>query len=206
MAVAQREVALDDVRVLRIPWRRVLAGVLVALGVLAAWFVTTNTYATLWQQRLADRWAATVASGGSAAVPASGEPVARLSVPDVGLDRVVVEGVDVASLRKAPGHDPASPLPGEEGNAVIRGHRVLWSGPFREIGTLNFGAPVYVQLADGSVRTYLVAGIFHMNPQDPTIAADEGQRDMITLVTSHPPLRADRVLVVKAVLPPGEAA
>jgi sortase A len=190
-----------DDRAFSVPWRKIAIGVLAAFGVFASWFVTTNSYAVLAQQRLADRWTSTVAAG-VAAAPAPGAPVARISIPSLGLERVVLEGTARADLRRAPGHEPGTAVPGEIGNAVIRGHRLLWSAPFRDIGTLSFGAPIYVERADGSVVTFLVAGIFHMDPADPNIGSTETDRPMLTLVTSDPPFRADRVLVVKAVRPP----
>lgn len=196
----------DDWRAFTIPWKKVAVAVLVAFGVIAAWVVTTNSYSVLWQQHLTDRWAETVAAGEPLVSPDHGEPVARLSIPSLGIERVILEGVDRGTLRKAPGHQPGTPLPGAVGNSVVRGHRLLWSAPFGRIGGLSFGAPIYVQTADGSVRTYLVAGIFRMDPSNPDIVSDdEGSRPMLTLVTSDPPFRADGVLVVKAVMPPEEA-
>jgi len=196
---------LEDSRAFTVPWRGIAISILVVIAIMAAWSVTTNTYAVLGQQRLQDRWADTIARGVALeTAPEVGAPVARISIPDLGIERVVVEGSGLGELRTAPGHEPGSALPGSIGNSVIRGHRLLWSGPFRRIGELNFGAPIHVQLADGSVHTYIVAGIFHMRPNDPDIGSGESARPMLTLVTSDPPFRADRVLVIKAILPAEE--
>lgn len=203
--MAVKSAAFEDVRVLEIPWRKVLAGAATLAFVVAAWFVTTNTYAVVWQQHLDGRWRATVAAGAPVAHPAPGQPVAMLSIPSIGFERVVLEGDDGATLRKAPGHVPDTPLPGETGNSVIQGHRLLWSAPFSKLEALGFGAPVFVQAADGTVLRFLVAGIFHPDPGDPTIFTNESSLPMVSLVTSDPPLRADRLLVVQAVLPASEA-
>ncbi|HVE78517.1 MAG TPA: class D sortase [Gemmatimonadaceae bacterium] len=50
-------------------------------------------------------------------------PVARLLIPRIVLDEIVVEGVDDESLNAGPGHLPGSVLPGERGNSVISAHR-----------------------------------------------------------------------------------
>jgi LPXTG-site transpeptidase (sortase) family protein len=190
-------VQLDDVRVIRFPWRKTLVAVAILFGFIAAGFVVTNTYATLWQQRLEDRWASLVAAGEPVA-PAIGAPVAKIVIPRLGLERVVLEGSDRSILRKGPAHIPGSPLPGGEGNAVIRGHRLLWSGPFRDLDKLGLGSEIHVQTLEGTA-VYLVAGVFRQ----------EGRRiDMfeqtalpyLTLVTSDPPLRADGTLVVRAAM------
>ena len=199
MAVSSR--ALDDHRAISIPWRKVLIAAVGAVVVFAAWLMTTNTYAVVWQQRMEDRWAGILATGHLAARPADGQPVARLSIPDLGLSRVILEGVDRATLRKGPGHLPGSVLPGELGNSVVQAHRILWSAPFAKISELSFGSPVLVQSADGAVRRFLVAGIFHMDLDDPEIATSTPGQTTITLVTSDPPFRASDALVVRAVLP-----
>src|SRR5687768_10821198 len=77
--MAVKGMALDDVRVIQIPWRRILLGIGFALGFVAAGFLVTNTYATLWQQRLEERWGALVTAG-VAVEPRVGEPVAKLVI------------------------------------------------------------------------------------------------------------------------------
>jgi LPXTG-site transpeptidase (sortase) family protein len=52
-----------------------------------------------------------------------GAPVARIEIPHIGLDEIVMEGVEGTSLNVGPGHLPGSAFPGERGNAVISAHR-----------------------------------------------------------------------------------
>lgn len=52
-----------------------------------------------------------------------GAPVARLVIPRIGLDEIVLEGVDGDDLNAGPGHLPGSAMPGDAGNAVISAHR-----------------------------------------------------------------------------------
>lgn len=53
----------------------------------------------------------------------NGSPVARLVIPKIGLDEIVLEGIDADALNGGPGHLPGSPLPGDRGNSVISAHR-----------------------------------------------------------------------------------
>ena len=69
-------------------------------------------------------------------IPPQGEPVALIDIPEIGVSQVVVEGVDVADLRKGPGHYPGTPLPGQEGNAAIAGHRTTYGAPFADLDQL----------------------------------------------------------------------
>ena len=50
-----------------------------------------------------------------------GAPVARLVIPSIGLDEIVLEGAD--ELNAGPGHVAGSAFPGEPGNAIISGER-----------------------------------------------------------------------------------
>ncbi len=54
---------------------------------------------------------------------AVGAPVARLLIPKIDLDEIVLEGVDGDELNAGPGHVPGSALPGALGNAVVSAHR-----------------------------------------------------------------------------------
>ena len=52
---------------------------------------------------------------------AEGEATARIVIPAIGVDKIVVEGVSLPDLKKGPGHYPETPLPGQEGNAASPG-------------------------------------------------------------------------------------
>jgi sortase A len=55
--------------------------------------------------------------------PVDGAPVARIVIPRIDLDEIVLEGVDGDELNAEPGHLSGSAYPGEPGNAVISAHR-----------------------------------------------------------------------------------
>jgi sortase A len=67
---------------------------------------------------------------------AIGEPIARIIIPVLGLDEIVIEGVGSEELNAGPGHLPGSVLPGERGNAVISAHR---DRHFSRLGSLQVG-------------------------------------------------------------------
>jgi sortase A len=79
----------------------------------------------------------------------SGAPMARLMIPRLGLDEVVVEGVRDSDLRAGPGHLPGSAIPGDSGNAIISAHR---DRHFRSLGTLAVGDTVVTETLGGSTR------------------------------------------------------
>jgi sortase A len=81
--------------------------------------------------------------------PSRGEPVGRIIIPAVGLDEVVLEGVDQAQLEAGPGHVPETVLPGEPGNTVISAHR---DRHFHSLGRVAVGDTVITETRAGSER------------------------------------------------------
>jgi sortase A len=78
-----------------------------------------------------------------------GAAMARLLIPRLGLDEVVVEGVGDAELRAGPGHLPGSAMPGDSGNSVISAHR---DRHFRTLGELAVGDTVVTETLAGRSR------------------------------------------------------
>jgi len=73
---------------------------------------------------------------------APGAPVARLLIPRLGLDEIVLEGVDGNSLNAGPGHLPGSAFPGEKGNSVISAHR---DRHFARLGAIQVGDTILTE-------------------------------------------------------------
>jgi sortase A len=67
---------------------------------------------------------------------APGSPVARLVIPRLQIDEIVLEGVDDFTLNAGPGHLPGSAFPGERGNAIISAHR---DRHFARLGEIRVG-------------------------------------------------------------------
>lgn len=77
---------------------------------------------------------------------ARGDPVGRIIIPAVGLDEIVLEGVDEAQLEAGPGHVPETVLPGEPGNSVISAHR---DRHFHSLGRVAVGDTVITETRAG---------------------------------------------------------
>ena len=66
-----------------------------------------------------------------------GDAIARLRIPRIDADDVVVEGTNPDDLR----HGPGAP-----GTAAIAGHRTTYGAPFRHLDKLRAGDPVTIEL------------------------------------------------------------
>lgn len=84
----------------------------------------------------------------------TGAPVARLVIPRIGLDEIVLEGVDGDELNAGPGHLQGSAFPGERGNAVISAHR---DRHFNHFAELRIGDTVITELAASRTTWVIVS-------------------------------------------------
>jgi LPXTG-site transpeptidase (sortase) family protein len=134
--------------------RRHIGTFLIAAGLLfMAWPVVTWGYGLYWQERLKQDWqarapaAASAVQGDQPAAAAAAEPpsFARLWVERIGLDAMVVEGIDAIALRRGPGHLPQTARPGESGNCVIAAHRDGW---FRRLEEVQPGDVIGLETPD----------------------------------------------------------
>jgi LPXTG-site transpeptidase (sortase) family protein len=83
-----------------------------------------------------------------------GAPIARLVIPRLGLDEIVLEGVDDDALNAGPGHLPGSALPGERGNTVISAHR---DRHFAKLGQVRVGDMVITETGARRLRWVVTA-------------------------------------------------
>lgn len=131
-------------------------------------------------------------------LPAYGDPIARLRIPKIGVDKTVVEGVGLDQLKRGAGHYPETPLPGQAGNVGIAGHRTTYGAPFHNIDKLVPGDPITVTTLQGTF-TYKVIGTQIVAPTDVHVLDDQGD-NRLTLTACHPKYSARQRIIVSAVL------
>ncbi len=143
--------------------------------------------------------------------PPEGDAVARIQIPKIGVDSIVVNGVSRDDLRKGPGHYPDTPLPGQFGNAAIAGHRTTYGAPFGDLDQVNPGDLIQVRTLQGNFK-YRVTEQLVVKPTDiqvidptPVNPNDftEGFKPTLTLTTCNPKYSAAQRLVIKAEMSKG---
>ncbi len=130
--------------------------------------------------------------------PASGQPIGFLQIPKIGLDQVIVEGVDTDQLRLGPGHYPGTPLPGQPGNVSIAGHRTTYAHPFYDLDALAPGDRIVITTRQGRF-VYADRSASVVQPTDVSVL-DPTATPTLTLTTCNPRYSAATRLVVKAAL------
>jgi sortase A len=121
-----------------------------------------------------------------------------IRIPRIGVDKVFVAGVSRADLRKGPGHYPLTPLPGQQGNAAIAGHRTTYGAPFNRIDELGPGDEILIDAPYGQFR-YEVRETTIVQPSQGEVLLDQGD-DRLTLTSCNPKYSARQRIVVSAVL------
>jgi sortase A len=110
-----------------------------------------------------------------------GTPVARLRIPGLRLDQIVVEGTSAGDLRTGPGHRRDTPLPGQAGWSMIYGKSVTYGAPFGQVDLLQPADRITVTTGQGDF-TYRVRDVRHVG--DPVPPVPTGSEGRLTLVTS----------------------
>jgi len=114
-------------------------------------------------------------------------PVARLEIPRLGYDEIVLEGATPRTLAFGPARLLAGAGLGEPGNLVLAGHRTSW---FRPLEGITSGDTIEIQWFDARrhelrQRTYMANMIRVVDAQDMTLLAPTPE-DALTLVTCYP--------------------
>jgi LPXTG-site transpeptidase (sortase) family protein len=143
-----------------------------------------------------------------AAAVGDGDAVAVLQVPDLLLNEVVVEGVDVDHLRSGPARLSGSALPGDAGIVVVYGHRDAYAGPFEKISTLVNGQQVVLQARNnGPIVKYIVDRVERDVDVADVVVEQTDLVSYLFLVTSEPGTFADgQTVVVARALPVTDTA
>jgi sortase A len=79
-----------------------------------------------------------------------GQAIGRLRIPRMGLNMIFVNGTDHETLKKGPGRDLRTFMPGENRLVYIAGHRTTYLAPFSHIDSLRAGDRVTIEVPYGT--------------------------------------------------------
>lgn len=125
-----------------------------------------------------------------------GQAIARIRVPRMGLDMVVVDGTETQSLKKGPGRDLKTYMPGQGQLVYIAGHRTTYLAPFSHIDSMRVGDRVTLQLPYATF-VYAVTGHVIVPDTDLSRLVSHG-RELLALQACHPRFFATHRYIVYA--------
>ena len=79
-----------------------------------------------------------------------GQAIGRIVIGRIGLNMVLVNGTDHETLKKGPGRDPRSSMPGENRLVYIAGHRTTYLAPFSHIDDIRPGDYIRLEMPYGT--------------------------------------------------------
>ena len=125
-----------------------------------------------------------------------GDALGRIRVPRLGLNMVFVDGTDTDSLKKGPGRDRRTYMPGEGQLVYIAGHRTTYLAPFSHIDRLRPGDRVTLELPYATF-VYQVSGHVIV-PADDIARLNSAGREVLALQACHPRFFATQRYIVYA--------
>jgi sortase A len=162
-----------------------LAVCLLAVGL---WHIGEGSWiyakARLAQHLLQRAWSRTLA-GERAAKPwpwADTYPVARLTVPSMHIDLIVLNGAYGRTLAFGPGYSESSAFPGSPGTTILNGHR---DTHFRFLRRLKRQDEIVIETVQRTSLRYLVQSGDIVDARTASIRLATGE-DRLTLVTCYP--------------------
>jgi LPXTG-site transpeptidase (sortase) family protein len=141
-------------------------------------------YETVEARRFQAERAAEFAEAAMAYAPVTvrtGGLVGMLDVPRLNLTTPVIEGDDDTTLKRAVGHLPDTPLPWEEGNSALAGHR---DGLFRPLKDIKVGDEIRFRTSRQELR-YRVTHTSIVKPDDVSVL-EQRKKPSLTLITCYP--------------------
>jgi sortase A len=129
---------------------------------------------SLWSAKRIRGYQESLASGFSPAM-------ALLRIPKIRLEVPVLSGTNDLDLNRAVGHITGTPMPGEDGNIGIAGHR---DGFFRGLKDVTTGDTIELA-TEKETRTYVIDRIVIVDPTDVSVLARR-PHPTVTLVTCYP--------------------
>jgi sortase A len=127
-----------------------------------------------------------------------GEAIGRIVIGRIGLKMVVVDGTDEASLRKGPGRDLRSYMPGQNRLVYIAGHRTTYLAPFSHINDIRPGD--YIRLEMPYATFTYRATMHRIVPANDMSVLRSPNHELLELQACHPRFFATHRYIVYAKL------
>jgi len=113
-----------------------------------------------------------------------GQAIGRIVIPRLGLNMVLVNGTDEWSLRRGPGRDLRSFMPGQNRLVYIAGHRTTFLAPFSHIEEIRPGDRIELEMPYG---TFEYRAFRHVIvPADDLAVLRSPRHELLALQACHP--------------------
>jgi sortase A len=128
----------------------------------------------------------------------TGQAIGRIVIGRIGLKMVLVNGTDEATLKKGPGRDARSYMPGQDRLVYIAGHRTTYLAPFSHIDAIRDGDVIRLQMP---YATFVYRAFMHrvVKASDMSVLQSPNH-EVLELQACHPRFLATHRYIVYAKL------
>ncbi len=113
-----------------------------------------------------------------------GQAIGRIVIPRLGLNMVLVNGTDEASLERGPGRDLRSYMPGQSRLVYVAGHRTTFLAPFAQINEIQPGDRITLEMPYGD---FVYRAFRHVIVRADDLAVLRSPRhELLALQACHP--------------------
>ena len=113
-----------------------------------------------------------------------GEAIGRIRAPRMGVNMILVNGTDHETLKKGPGRDLRTFMPGENRLVYIAGHRTTYLAPFSHIDRLRPGDRITIEVP---YATFIYAVTHHRIVKATDLSVLRSPRhELLELQACHP--------------------
>jgi sortase A len=128
----------------------------------------------------------------------TGQAIGRIVIGRIGLKMVLVNGTDEATLKKGPGRDPRSYMPGQNRLVYIAGHRTTYLAPFSHIDSIRDGDFIRLEMP---YATFVYRAFMHrvVTASDMSVLRSP-MHEVLELQACHPRFFATHRYIVYAKL------
>jgi sortase A len=127
-----------------------------------------------------------------------GQAIGRIVIGRLGLNMVLVDGTDEESLKKGPGRDLRTYMPGQNRLVYIAGHRTTYLAPFSHIDDIRNGDYIRLEMP---YATFVYRATRHtIVPADDLAVLRSPLREVLILQACHPRFFATHRYLVYASL------
>ena len=125
-----------------------------------------------------------------------GQAIGRIVIGRIGLRMVVVNGTDHESLKKGPGRDPRTFMPGQNRLVYIAGHRTTYLAPFSHIDSIRPGDFIRLEMP---YATFVYRAVRHRIVAATDLSVLRSPRhELLELQACHPRFFATHRYIVYA--------
>ena len=136
------------------------------------------------------------AAGRMRAAAAAGAPIGEIIVPRLHLHMLMVNGTEADALKRGPGRDERTFMPGQGQLVYIAGHRTTYLAPFSDIDKMRPGDTITLVMPYATI-TYAVTGHTIVESDDLSVLKSHGS-EVVVLQACHPRFFATQRYIVWA--------